>query len=402
MMAAAALLEEGCKAALGLKVPTHALDNAAAVAALASALTSFTKRTAQFTKAAIGMRMPQRVDMPLAGSGRFLLWGDMAVSAAAAFPAAVPELYLLLQNMAVALLSLTTPSSSLSSGSITRQMQNVAGSAATSASSSSTQGRVSSTLLAVVIIRSAIQIADAMQAAGPELLFGAQKVRPACFGAQNTALNEFDSYIAAAVTHIAAPVAAPGLRQQQPSVLQQWQLWQQMVLRSLQGALGALKVLRIVTQLGGAEFAEDAGSSSTSASASSSSSSQQAKWSHLLQLQYSSKVAAAVTTFEGKWHDWFYDQSMYSGTAAAAEKAGEMYADVLGLCRAVAAAAPLHGVCNYVGCENLASVSEAAACAGKTCAACKASYCSVACQKADWPLHKHACKRLTAAGERCW
>jgi hypothetical protein len=157
MMAAAALLEEGCKAALGLKVPAHALDNAAAVAALASALTSFTKRTAQFTKAAIGMRMPQRMeDRPAAGSGKFLLSGDMAVHAAAAFPAAVPDLYELVQNVAVVLLTLTTPAAGLSSGSIIRQLQGRAGSAAASASSSSTQGRLGCALLAVVCIRSAI------------------------------------------------------------------------------------------------------------------------------------------------------------------------------------------------------------------------------------------------------
>jgi hypothetical protein len=156
-----------------------------------------------------------------------------------------------------------------------------------------------------------------------------------------------------------------------------------------------------VPQLGTAALGDDAGSSSSSASASSSSS-QQAKWSHLLQLQSSSKLAAAVATFEEKWPNWWSDHSLYSGTAAAVAQTAEVYADVLGLCRAVAAAAPLHGVCNYVGCENLASVSEAAACAGKTCAACKCSYCSVACQQADWPLHKHACKRLKAAEECCW
>jgi hypothetical protein len=262
----------------------------------------------------------------------------MAVHAAAAFPAAVPDLYELLQNVAVVLLTLTTPAAGLGSGSIIRQLQGRAGSAAASASSSSTQGRLSCALLAIVFIRSAVQIADAMQAAGPQLLFGSQKVQPAYFGAQNAALNEFDSYISAPVTHITAPVAAPGLRQQQPSVLQQWQLWQQMVLRSLQVALGVLKVLGIVPQLGGAEFAEDAGSSRSSGSASSSSSSQKVKWSQLLQLQYSSKLAEAVAMFEEKWPNWYCDQyNIYSGTAAAAEKTGEMYADALGLCRAVAA-----------------------------------------------------------------
>jgi hypothetical protein len=254
MLAAAALLEEGCKAALGLKVPTHALDNTAAVAALASALTSFSKRTAQFTKAAIGMRRPQRYDMPAAGSGRFLLSDDMAVNAAAAFPAAVPELYLLLQNMAVVLLTLTAQTGS--SGSLLRQMQNLAGSAARSASSSSTQARVSSALLAVVIIRSAIQIADAMQAAGPQLLAASQAVTPAYFGAQNTALNEFDSYIAAPVVLPPVPhsvvTTVDGQQQHDAAaaMLARWQLWQQMVLRSLQGALGVLKVLEICAAAG--------------------------------------------------------------------------------------------------------------------------------------------------------
>jgi hypothetical protein len=213
-------------------------------------------------------------------------------------------------------------------------------------------------------------------------------------------MDEFDS-------HMALWVGLGGDAQQQ-TVAGQWQRWQQCLLMAVQGAFGTLKAFEIVPQLGGSTSTASAASSSSSSNSSSggsgsssSSSSEQIKWGHLLQLQYSPQLAAAAAKFAAKWPNRYTDKSLIIGARAAAAQTEEMYADALQLCRVLAAAAPLHGVCNYLGCEKLAGVSEAAA-AGKTCAGCKASYCSVACQTADWPLHKHACKRMSAAGERCW
>jgi hypothetical protein len=80
--------------------------------------------------------------------------------------------------------------------------------------------------------------------------------------------------------------------------------------------------------------------------------------------------------------------------------AGQLCADALRHCRAVAAVAPLPRVCNHLGCENLAGSSEAAA-AAKVCGGCGAGYCSAACQAADRRRHKHACRRMMAAGQMC-
>jgi hypothetical protein len=198
---------------------------------------------------------------------------------------------------------------------------------------------------------------------------------------------------------------------QQQTIAGQWQRWQQFLLTAVQGALGTLKVLEVVPQLGGSTTAASAAASSSSSnssrevcrssSSSSGSSSEQIKWCHLLQLQHSPQLAAAAAEFVAKWPNWYTDKSLVIDAPAVAAQIEEKYANALQLCEVLAAAAPLRGVCSYMGCEKLAGVSEAAA-AGKICGGCKASYCSVACQKADWPLHKHACKRMSAAGERCW
>jgi hypothetical protein len=78
----------------------------------------------------------------------------------------------------------------------------------------------------------------------------------------------------------------------------------------------------------------------------------------------------------------------------------EQYADGLGMCRALAAAAPLPVVCNNPECQNLQGASEAAA-SCKACAGCKCRYCSAACQAADWKRHKRACRLMVAAAEVC-
>jgi hypothetical protein len=76
------------------------------------------------------------------------------------------------------------------------------------------------------------------------------------------------------------------------------------------------------------------------------------------------------------------------------------FADAVKMCRGLAAAAPLKLLCNNPSCEDFSGVSEAAATASKRCTACRCcNYCSVACQRADWKRHKHACRHIAAAGE---
>jgi hypothetical protein len=72
----------------------------------------------------------------------------------------------------------------------------------------------------------------------------------------------------------------------------------------------------------------------------------------------------------------------------------------LNLCRALVAAAPLPLGCSNPGCENMVGASEAGA-ARKVCAGCRCRYCSAACQAADRRKHKHACRRMAAAGQAC-
>ena len=53
--------------------------------------------------------------------------------------------------------------------------------------------------------------------------------------------------------------------------------------------------------------------------------------------------------------------------------------------------------CARVGCTTIAGVSEAAISRGKRCSGCRlVRYCGPACQKADWPAHKAACRELAS------
>jgi hypothetical protein len=149
------------------------------------------------------------------------------------------------------------------------------------------------------------------------------------------------------------------------------------------------------------------GSSSTPVDTSSTSN-QQVQWGYLLQLQQSSpRWAAAVQAYEGgRWdllHQPFHSNTMWqhiSNTPGGWERLTQQYRAAVELCRTLAAEAPLPVICNNLGCENLAGVSEAAA-ACKKCAGCSCCYCSRACQEADWKWHKAACRRMAAAGLAC-
>jgi hypothetical protein len=126
---------------------TTALANTAAVAALASALTSLVKRAVQFTKAAVSLRSQQ------------LEQDSLDSKAAANFPVALPHIEnQVLQELFKGFGAIFSSSSS---------------------SSNQLQARASAALLAVVAARSIVQLADAMEAAGPQLLLESHNAAPA-------------------------------------------------------------------------------------------------------------------------------------------------------------------------------------------------------------------------------
>uniref|UniRef100_A0A383VUM1 MYND-type domain-containing protein n=1 Tax=Tetradesmus obliquus TaxID=3088 RepID=A0A383VUM1_TETOB len=352
---AAEVLTHALAAVLGSQ---ELLGRSVAVASLVSAVASLVKRAVQFVTAtslhAAG-RWPAAVPASLRPR--------LAAAAAACYPAAVPPLVSSILTPCAAQL-LEAASTVSSTGSAT------AGS----------QAAASVALLAVVLARSAVQLADAME--------DAEDV--------------------------------------------QWEAWQLLVLRTVQSLLCCLSdmgiaplskdaeapALRAAAAAAAAPAGPTAAASSSSsnsnssrtlpaASSSSRSSSQQIKWSHLLQVHLiSPEWAAAVAAFIAKWprfckiHLDLLHAELEDGAVLVVLAVEQQYADAVELCRTLVAAAPLPVVCNNPGCEDLADVSEAAACC-KACAGCRCRYCSVACQKADWKRHKHACKRMAAAGQSC-
>jgi hypothetical protein len=130
------------------------------------------------------------------------------------------------------------------------------------------------------------------------------------------------------------------------------------------------------------------------------------QWGYLLQLQQSSpRWAAAVAAYEaGCWDllrqpfDLNTKWQHISSTPGGWEQVTQQYRAAVELCRVPAAEAPLPVICNNIGCENFAGVSEAAA-ACKKCARCSCRYCNRACQEADYQRHKAACRRMHGC---CW
>jgi hypothetical protein len=401
-----------------------ALSNTVRVAGLASALTSLVKRAVQLTRLA------------LATAAEHTLESDSGATSPN-FTAAVPCLFQqCFFNFAPA------------------QVETVVSLTSSSGSGSSRQAAASLALLVVLLSRSLVQLAHAMEAAGPQLLFD-------CMTAQTTSTIAWAANMATAISFKMLPFDHTNSGAQGC-----WIQWQVIVLTMFEKLLVSLQLLGMAPATGSRAAASATGSeeiaaaaaaasseagaaaadskaaaaaaaaagvpnsdlsgtasaargqpdnssssgacsSSSAASAQvngSSSSSEHVKWSYLLHLQESDpQWAAATAGFASHWHafDWSCLNNQIFTTAPAAQLALQvLYEDALQLCRTLTDVAPITVVCNNPSCQNLACVREAAS-ACKACTGCGCRYCSELCQRADWKRHKPACKRMAAAGQTC-
>jgi hypothetical protein len=351
-MAAAA--EQLSHAVTAVVSSAAALANTAAVAALASAVTSLVKRTVQFTEAAVLLK-GQQLDQ------------DSDYNAAAAY-FLVAVSYIVdevLQKLVKGLGAVFSSSSSSSNNNSSTQLQ----------------ARASAALLAVVAARSIMQLADAMEAAGPQLLLASHNAAPAFKVAWGSAFTN--------------AMICNQIRSAVPERMTVWQHWIFRVQDTVTHLCVALYDLGLLLQpqqhaataatqaAGIAAAVEQAGT----ATSSSSSTGVQSRWSYLLRLQQSSKKWRAAAEREASSRDMAIFRvlaaAMHGSSSMAAGELERCFKESLQLVRTLAAVAPLPVVCNNPSCDNLAGVSEAAA-ACKVCAGCRCRYCSAACQRGDW------------------
>jgi hypothetical protein len=269
--------------------------NTAAVPCLASAYTSLVKRAVQVVKAAGGWH----AQLAAAAATTH----ERVQVAAAYFLAAVPVL-------------------------VGEQLRGVASLlsqwATTGRCRMSRQAAASTALLAVLLARSLVQLADAKQAAGPQLYFNCVMSGPIYKLMWESERENLST--------LKVRVLGPKGGEEQHSVELQWQYWQQAVLQALQPLLAGIRSLGVTPAAAGVEDAAaaqqqadvspgtgllasesaaadqvsssiDTGSGSTGAGRSSSSSSaEHVKWGCLLRLQQCSpRWAAAVAAFDAKW-----------------------------------------------------------------------------------------------------
>jgi hypothetical protein len=145
MLAAADMMQEAARVGLGSPAALSATNLAAG---LASALTSLAKKAVQFTKAAVMQRQPAAAANAINSI------------AAACFPAALIKVMFRLYPRLAAF------------------MKTAAVHCAPIDGASSNQAAASIALLAAVLARSLVQLADAMEAAGPQLLFRSLIAKP--------------------------------------------------------------------------------------------------------------------------------------------------------------------------------------------------------------------------------
>jgi hypothetical protein len=223
------------------------LDNTAAVAGLASALTSLVKRTVQCIRAAADLQ-----SQPAAAAT-----GE-ADSADVYFPAAASDIaFDCVPRPACLLIDWFESLETATAG-----YGNAAGS-----SSSSSQAAASAALLAVVFARSLAQFADAMEAAGPEVHLKSVLGRPVF---RMRWLNDRR----AAGDAFATQQLVSSSTEEQLTAQVQWQLWQLAVLQAMQHLWALFKTVGLApsaTAAGepsAAAAAAAAGSTSAAAAAS--------------------------------------------------------------------------------------------------------------------------------------
>jgi hypothetical protein len=202
------------------------LSSSVAVASAASALTSLVKRTVQCVIAATRMQQdaPQAVDVL-----------RIEHVAAACYPATLFPL----------LRSILCPSA-------LRLQKAAIAISQTSSSRGSNQAAASAACLATLLVRSLLQLADAMEAAGPQLLFRALAAKP-CYPM---------TWAPGGVEHSIELVdAVPCGNAAQHTEDLQWQFWQLAVLPTFQPLLFGLRVLGVASMPGDGRFASCGGSS---------------------------------------------------------------------------------------------------------------------------------------------
>jgi hypothetical protein len=113
-----------------------------------------------------------------------------------------------------------------------------------SSSSRTSQAAAGAVLLAVVLARSLVQLADAVEAAGPQLLFDCQTRQPAFHLKWSPAGHVHRLQMGAVLPLGSAP---------QQTVRSQWQFWQLGVVQALQPLMAAVATLGMVEPAGDAE-----------------------------------------------------------------------------------------------------------------------------------------------------
>ncbi|KAF6242030.1 hypothetical protein COO60DRAFT_244134 [Scenedesmus sp. NREL 46B-D3] len=259
MLVASQLLSHAAAAA--------AMSNTAAVAGLASAVTSLVKRAVQLIRASAALQAQS----------------EAATDAAACFSPAI---------CVIAGGCVGRTASSICDANASHIF---AAPGAGSATGNNSQAAASAALLAVVHARSLVQLADAMEAAGPEGYFRSLLGKPLF------SIRWLSQVYTGGALYKIAPMSPYGSEQQQ-TVEMQWQVWQLCVLRAMQHLLAALGTVGLAPP---APTAGDATAAAAAAAGSggtgmahASSGSRQVRWGYLLQLQqFSSCWAAAMAAY---------------------------------------------------------------------------------------------------------